>query len=573
MKNLKEFKPLLKYLKNSKGKLIIASTLIVITAIIGMSYGILIGLAIEALTNMDLRWGIIYLLICLGVAVIFRDLLFHIAFVMLRKIEAKVSAELLKDVYNKVLDLPAYAFEIKTSGELINRLTNDTASISDTFNRILDTFVSILTGLIILVFIFYNSIIIGMQTIVVVLLFIALAKYFNPRLKKVNKKLKETVDVNIAFINESIRGIREVKTLGIKNNMFSNISRLVKIVLDNTNKEYTLDVKYDIITHIVGSIYEIGVFITCGILFFYGHISLAFFIAMTYYVYRYTWLIANITETNKRYQKVLVSMTRLNELLENRIFEDEKFGNKIISKPKGIIEFKNVKFNYKGEESILKGMDIKFEPNKKIGIVGKSGGGKSTIFNLITKIFDVREGKILIDNININDLTEDALRNSVSIVRQEPFIFNNTIKENFKVINPKISLKEIREYMRLAYLDDYVMSLPKQYDTLIGEGGTNLSGGQKQRLAIARCLAKKSKIILFDEATSALDNESQEYINKTIDNLVKNHTIIVIAHRLSTIKNADVIYVIDDGKVENYGTHKELLKSTKSYKDLYREEM
>jgi len=301
-------------------------------------------------------------------------------------------------------------------------------------------------------------------------------------------------------------------------------------------------------------------------------ITLTFFIAMTYYVYRYMWLMENINDLSQNYQKLIVSIIRVNEILENKLYDDEKFGGKSISNIKGIIEFKNVSFAYPNEENTLNNFNLRIVPNKKIAIVGKSGQGKSTLFNLITRIFDVNKGKILIDDIDIKNLSELELRKNVSIIRQEPFIFNKTIKENFELIDKNISLEEIRNYSKLAYIDDYIMSLPNKYDTVLGEGGVNLSGGQKQRLSIARTLSKKSKIILFDEATSALDNELQEFIKKAIDNLVKDHTVVIVAHRLSTIIDADIIYVVDKGKVVASGCHDELLKTNKIYMNLYNTE-
>ena len=157
-------------------------------------------------------------------------------------------------------------------------------------------------------------------------------------------------------------------------------------------------------------------------------------------------------------------------------------------------------------------------------------------------------------------------------IRQSPFLFNLSVIDNFKLVKPNTTLKEIREVCKKAYIDEYIMSLPKQYDTIIGEGGVNLSGGQKQRIAIARTLLLNTKIILFDEATSALDNESQSYIQKTMDELVKDHTVIIVAHRLSTIMDADEIYVIQKGKVEGCGTHQELLKNNHVYQTLYQSE-
>ena len=265
-------------------------------------------------------------------------------------------------------------------------------------------------------------------------------------------------------------------------------------------------------------------------------------------------------------------MGRVNEILENRLYKDEKFGNKNIINSKGIIEFKNVTFAYPNEQKTLDNFNLTIAPHKKIAIVGKSGQGKSTLFNLMTRIFDPQEGKILLDGENISELTEEELHKNISIIRQEPFIFNRTITENFKLIDSNISLATIRKYTKLAYLDDYIMSLPKKYDTILGESGINLSGGQKQRLSIARTLAKQSKVILFDEATSALDNESQNYIKKAIDNLVKSHTVVIVAHRLSTIMDADVIHVVDKGKIVASGTHNELIKMSSIYKKLYETE-
>ena len=294
---------------------------------------------------------------------------------------------------------------------------------------------------------------------------------------------------------------------------------------------------------------------------------------MEMYIWRIDEVVESISEFGVSYNKVTVSLKRIDEIINNRLYKDEQFGKKSLVNNAGVIEFKNVKFKYSEDEDYtLNGLNLKVVPNKKIAIVGKSGNGKSTIFNLLLRYFDSTTGEILIDGINIKDLTEKSLRENISIIRQAPFLFNLTILENFKLVKPNVTLKEVRKYCKEAYIDDYIMSLPNKYNTVIGEGGINLSGGQKQRLAIARTLLLNTKIILFDEATSALDNESQEYIKKTINNLVKDHTIIIVAHRLSTIVDADIINIIDKGKLESSGTHEELLKTSKVYKTLYSNE-
>ena len=223
-------------------------------------------------------------------------------------------------------------------------------------------------------------------------------------------------------------------------------------------------------------------------------------------------------------------------------------------------------------QTVLRDVSLKMDRGEIVSIIGPSGSGKSTFLRCLGQLETIDGGSITVDGINIKDLSEDELRKHISIIRQEPFVFNRTIKENFKLINKNISLKKIREYSKMAYLDDYIMSLPKGYDTVLGESGINLSGGQKQRLSIARTLSKGSEVILFDEATSALDNNSQDYIKKTIDNLVNDHTIVIVAHRLSTIMDADIIHVVDGGKVIATGNHKELLNSCKIYRNLYETE-
>ncbi len=297
------------------------------------------------------------------------------------------------------------------------------------------------------------------------------------------------------------------------------------------------------------------------------------FIIIQSYIWKVDAVVETISDFGINYNKVKVSLKRIDDILNNRTYDDEKFGNVELNNPKGIIEFKNVSFKYReDEEYTLVDFNLKIEPNKKIAVVGRSGNGKSTIFNLLLRYFDSNEGNIYLDNIDIKDLTEESLRKNISIIRQSPFLFNLSIMDNFRIVKKDITLEEVREVCKEAYIDDYIMSLPKNYETIIGEGGVNLSGGQKQRIAIARTLLINTKVILFDEATSALDNESQEYIKKTIDNLAKDHTIIIVAHRLSTIVDADVINVIDKGKLVAQGSHKELLKTSSTYRLLYEKE-
>lgn len=572
MKNIKEFIPLWKLVKEDKCKFIIATLLIIISNFFSVVSGYLIGEATQYLTDTKYAMSILYLVIY----VIFNSVedvgLYNTGSCMLELIESKVSRKLGYFTYKKAINLPAYAYEKTSSGEVINRIVNDADTLSFAFSRLVALISSLTASLIVLVYIFINSWVLGIEIIIFVgILYLVINKY-DPMLINVHKERKKVQDKFTSLVNESIRGIREIKTLGVKNNLMSNMKEIIKSIFDKSKEEVSIRKKYNALTFLLKIFLEGIVFITCAFLIYKGSITIGFFVTMTYYIYRFTNLIDNINNFSQTYQKLIVSLQRVNEILENRLYEDEIFGNEKINKVKGIIEFKNVSFSYPDEDNILNDFNIKLEPNKKIAIVGKSGQGKSTLFNLITRVFDVKEGLITLDDINIKDLTEEELRKHISIIRQEPFIFNRTILENFKIINKDIELEDIRKYTKMSYLDDYIMSLPNGYDTVLGEGGVNLSGGQKQRLSIARTLAKNSEVILFDEATSALDNSSQDYIKKTIDNLIKDHTVVIVAHRLSTIMDADIIYLVDKGKVVDSGTHNELLKTNKTYKKLYETE-
>jgi ATP-binding cassette subfamily B protein len=306
---------------------------------------------------------------------------------------------------------------------------------------------------------------------------------------------------------------------------------------------------------------------------FNNTLSLTTFFIIVSIFNRVEMVIEQLSDFGINYNKVIISLKRIDEILNNKMYEDEKFGDIELKANKITIEFKDVRFRYRKEEKYtLKDLSIKLMPNKKIAIVGKSGQGKSTLFNLLMRYFDVNKGKITINDIDIKDLTEESLRNNLSIIRQDPYLFNQSIIDNLRMVKEDATLEEIKDVCKKAYINDYIMSLPKKYNTIIGEGGINLSGGQKQRLAIARTLLLNTKIILFDEATSALDNESQNYIKKTIDNLVKDHTVIIVAHRLSTIVDAEIIYVIDKGKLADSGTHRHLLNKCSVYKKLYQNE-
>ena len=410
MKNLKEFKPLIKLIGKEKKALIISSILIFIHGLSEIATGYLNGSAVEAITKMQLKLSLTYLLIYFCLEFFVDGYMIHKANSILYKVESLLSRRLCFHTYKKSLNLPAVAFEKKSSGEIINRITNDADSLSFTFRKILSMFSSLIASLIIIVYIFINSWIVGLEIIIFVGLLFLIIRIYNPKLKKIHKERKESQDKFTALTTESIRGIREIKTLGIKNNLITNCLDIIKLIYKKSEDEIDIQKEFNILTRFVKSILEVGTFILCAILLYKGRISLTFFIAMTYYVYRYLWLIEEINDLTQTYQKTIVSIERVNEILENKLYKDVEFGNKKLTSINGTVEFKNVSFAYPDEEPTLNNFNLKIEPNKKVAVIGKSGQGKSTLFNLLTRIFDIEKGNILIDGIEIKDLTEESLR-------------------------------------------------------------------------------------------------------------------------------------------------------------------
>lgn len=570
MKGFKIFKILLRYFKNDKLKLTLYVFLTVAMHFEPLVNAFIWSNVFQALSDGRETAYILYLvswsailILCWVLFMIPRDLLYNY-------LEKKFMENVSIDLYKKVGDLPAVAFEDIGTGEFVNRMYSDPERILELLNKLIKLTCRLVIAIVIVVISFTISWIVGVELVVLCIAMYILSNIYYPKIKKIQESIKKDSDLYIKVATQNISGIREIKALGIKANINNNISKIINNLFNKQRKIGVSEAVYFGLNNLIFFSIQFAILFTLGLQVFNGTILFSSFVIIEHYIWRIDEVVESLSEFGVSYNKVCVSLKRIDEILNNKLYNDEKFGNKVIKDDKVIIEFKNVKFKYRDEEElILKGLNMVLEPNKKIAIVGKSGQGKSTLFNLLCRYFDSTSGTIKVNNINIKDLKEEELRNNISIIRQTPYLFNETIFENFKVVKKGVTLDEVREVCKKAYIDDYIMSLPNGYDTLIGEGGVNLSGGQKQRIAIARTLLKNTKVILFDEATSALDNSSQEYIKKTIDDLVKTHTVIIVAHRLSTIMDADVIHVIDGGRDVAYGTHDELINSCSLYKDLY----
>lgn len=355
-------------------------------------------------------------------------------------------------------------------------------------------------------------------------------------------------------------------------NVLNNYLNILKSIKEKNIKISITNSIAQTLSQTINYLTQLSVMATGGYFIFIGILSLEKFIAFSQYASQFSSSLFNIGKLNTNIQQALASLERIFSMIDNFNYQHQQYGDKIIEKMEGNIKFDNVSFNYIDSFPVLKNVTIEIHNGNKISFVGKSGSGKTTIFNLLLRLYDVTAGDILLDNIKIQDLSEETLRRNIAVVMQEPFLFSGTILENLLMGKPDATDDEIEKACKLAYIHDYICSLPGRYNSLVGQNGINMSVGQKQRIAIARAILKNATVILFDEATSSLDNESQFNIKKALDELSKDHTIVIIAHRLLTVIDSDEIFVIENGEVVGRGSHKYLINENEAYKELFMKE-
>lgn len=480
------------------------------------------------------------------------------------KLQKKLNGELLK-LQNKSIDS-------KNTGLFVERLTSDTGRITGFLNVLTENIPEILTGLGIIIAI----LIIDIYAFFIVLISIIVRTILeNKRSSKVISKDKEyrlKKEKNNALISEITHGIKDIKMLNSEDNFLDEMTKRVKDIRDVNYNKQDVDRKYILGRNTLSDLFVLLLTLLLAYEVKSEVISISYALVIMNYSVSIPNFISSIGGLLDRIKDFNLSVERAFSILNDKEFDKEKFGNIHIDAIKGEFEFKNVNFSY-DDIPVIKDMSFKVNPNETIAFVGKSGSGKSTIFNLLCKMYDINDGEILLDGISINDLDKESIRGNITVINQNPYIFNMSLRDNFNIVKKGLTEEEMINACKMACIHDFINALPDKYDTIIGEGGVNLSGGQKQRIAIARALIQDTKIILFDEATSALDNETQSKIQEAIDNMKDKYTIMIIAHRLSTIKNVDRILFVNDGKIEASGTHNNLLKKCSNYKKLYENEI
>lgn len=560
------------YFKREKKALII---LIIISLIISIfnSFGpALMAKVLDYATSSRLDAALKYLLFVVGLALVI-DFFDKIVFTRnYTKIQESITNNIKKDVISSYFEIDNKELLKTSSGIFLTRITSDPDNIIDAFDAVRGNFTKILSNIFVFIYIFHINFVLGIITVIGTISVYLVEKSAMDKWNAYRKRRNKLRDRNTTIINEGLKGTHDIKLLNIVEHFKNKVSGNLDELCNDTVGSIKVDSGYVFLRTVVVYAFT-AVLIVLSIYFVkFDVIKVSSLIAIFMYKDRLFTSILYLAWTERQLKEFALSAERIFEVIDHSKFKLEHYGNKRVNELSGKIEFKNVYFKYE-KDSVLKGVSFNIEPKDTVAIVGKSGSGKTTIVNLISKIYEVDKGSILLDGNNINDLDKYSIRNNISVISQKPYLFNMTIKENLLLVSPNASQKQIENVCKICELHDYIMNLPKKYNTLVGEGGVTLSGGECQRVAIARALLMKTNIILFDEATSALDNETQENIQKAINNISSEYTMIIIAHRLSTIKNCNKIIVIDDGKVSGIGTHNELYKNNEIYKSLYEKEL
>ena len=473
----------------------------------------------------------------------------------------------------EIMRLETSVIDKHGSGVFIQRLTNDTSRLASVFNILNQYLSNILTDIGIFVAMFIINFWAFLYMLIVIVILFLLERKRTNLYNESDKKFRKENEKVSSFVGEIIRGIRDIKMLHAEDSFSKELHKQVEELNLERYEMSAVKRRYVFKRAMLRDLFDMGLIFLLVYLILEGGLIAANALVIHNYAVRVpniVWSVGILLDSIKDFN---LSCERVFNIMYGSEYKKERFGSKHLAKVHGDFCFSHVNFDYEESAEVLKDLSFQVHANETVAFVGKSGAGKSTIFSLLCKLYPVDSGVITIDGTDINDLDQESIRGNITVISQNPYIFHVSIKDNLRLMKSDITEKEMIKACKLACIHDFIMELPDGYDTIVGEGGVNLSGGQRQRLAIARAFLQKTEIILFDEATSSLDNETQKEIQKAINNLKKNYTILIIAHRLSTIINSDRILFIESGQVVAEGTHKQLLKNCLGYKELYEAEL
>ncbi|MBS5999523.1 MULTISPECIES: lipid A ABC transporter ATP-binding protein/permease MsbA [Haemophilus] len=486
-------------------------------------------------------------------------------------VSGKVVMTMRRRLFKHLMFMPVSFFDRNSTGKLLSRITYDSEMIASSSSGSLITIVREGAYIIsLLVVMFYTSWELTLVLFVIGPIIAVLITIVSKIFRKLSKNLQDSMGELTATTEQMLKGHKVVLSFGgqlVEEERFNKVSNNMR---RKGMKMVTADSISDPVVQIIASLALAAVlFLATTPLIAEDNLSAGSFTVVFSSMLAMMRPLKSLTNVNSQFQRGMAACQTLFAILD---LEPEKDNGTYQAEPaKGALEFKNVSFAYQGKEELaLNNISFSVPAGKTVALVGRSGSGKSTIANLVTRFYDIDQGEILLDGVNIQDYRLSNLRENCAVVSQQVHLFNDTIANNIAyAAQDKYSREEIIAAAKAAYALEFIEKLPQGFDTVIGENGASLSGGQRQRLAIARALLRNSPVLILDEATSALDTESERAIQSALDELKKDRTVIVIAHRLSTIENADEILVIDHGEIRERGNHKALLEQNGAYKQLH----
>ncbi|MBI5952095.1 MAG: ABC transporter ATP-binding protein [Chloroflexi bacterium] len=480
------------------------------------------------------------------------------------------------EVFEKLHSLSLSYYAEHEAGDLMSRITNDTSAIEQAFSMAL---VNVFSGILLLVWVAYNMLTLSLPFALLALsvspLMFAATVWFSEQARKAFRKSREEIGNVNAELQETISAVREVQAF---NRADENIEQFKEVNAANRDANVTAVAYTAALAPTLEALSYLGLAIVTGVggwylltgdLLFGTTVTLGLVITFLAYVQRFNQPIQQIAVLWTNIQNAIAGAERIFTILDEKPAVTDKPEAKPIKEIKGLVEFENVSHEYEDGVPVLKGVSFTAQPGQTFAIVGPTGAGKTTIINLLPRFYDVTDGAVKIDGVDVRDVTAESIRRQVGIVLQDTFLFSASVMDNIRFGRPNATDEEVYAAAKLANADSFIERLPEKYQTVLGERGSGLSQGQRQLLSIARAALADPRVLILDEATSSVDTRTERLIQKAFDALLKSRTSFVIAHRLSTIRNADMILVLKDGQIIERGKHDELLAKQGFYYELY----
>lgn len=549
------------------------SAFTIIVAGLGLLQPFLTGRAIDEITKGS--HASISFLVAIAVIIFLSDLFYNLAANISGywgdQMSAKVQRILSVDYYNHILSLPQRYFDSELTGKIINRLNRSIYQIANFMQILSNNFLQFIFSTV------FALIIVAIYSWQVAVLFLALYPIFgfltvksSPKWRDYQHKKNEALDISSGRFAEAINEIRVVKSFNQEKREVSFFESFLNRYVRLTKPQSRYWHKWDTWRRLAMNFLFLGVYLYIFVEAAHGSMTPGDAVALILYGMQIRIPLFTISFLVGQTQRAVADSREYFEAMDEKPkFTDRPDAGKLKA-TRAKVEFKDVNFGYESHERVLRNLNFTLEPDSKTALVGESGEGKTTIVNLLLRLYEVDSGDVSIDGQNIGDVTQDSLHRNIGVVFQDPALFSGTIRENIAYSNPKATDKQIIAAARAANAEEFIEKFDKKYDTEIGERGIKLSGGQKQRIAIARALLKDAPILVLDEATSSLDSKSEQLVQQALAHLMENRTTLIIAHRLSTISHVDKIITLRNGQVDEIGTPKQLAASGGIYDQLLR---